>query len=743
MIRHGWSRVAVACAAAMMAVVVVAARPAVAQRQISADVYLDKARGMWLGELIGNYAGRPREGSVVRGGLVYNVDWNTVLATNPWIADDDTCFEYMYVSLLGQSASPDSNDIRNAWKANIPNPNSGLVYIANKQARWLMDAPPTGKSLIPPQTGSFRNNIHAAAIDSQITTESLGALVPGMRQRAADLSGTFAGVSNEGFSVHAAQFYAAMYADAATKSNVVTIIDDALAVVPRSSRTYQVIDAVRTFRSRQADPTDPNAWRACQTMLHDNYGEGSSNGRYLGSWTESTVNVGLTTMALLYGEGDFKKTVKIGVLGGYDNDCNPATAAGLLGMIKGYEGLGTSGAGILAELKAITGNTLYTPSDAYDARCLTTVKSVTTVSQEKEDGVARLFASAAERQIIAAGGQVVGEGAQKVYNLPEDVAPAPIERPNPVGPGGLVGRVLAAGGTVTASASVARYITTYDRNNLASIIDGITDVSYNGYRPYWTRYGITPQPAGRDDWYQLSFPRDMTFNKVVYYEGDIGYNGINANPRTSPPYGGFFTDLTVEVLRGGQWQAVTGLAFSEALDPNAYYQTIEMAFDPIVGSAVRIRGNAGGTEQFTTIVELEACGAMGIAGDCNEDGVVDAADYIALKSRMGQGSAARWADGDFNFDGDVDWADLQELMANFGARGIGGAPVAPEPGSVMLLMFGAAALAGRRRGPRNARSAGCRGSCLPAGRCEVPPPTGQAGMEQPRHPALNIAALNI
>jgi len=247
------------------------------------------------------------------------------------------------------------------------------------------------------------------------------------------------------------------------------------------------------------------------------------------------------------------------------------------------------------------------------------------------------------------------------------------------------------------SASVAYRDPAYDRYNIESIIDGITDVSYNGYRPYWTRYGITPQPAGRDDWYQLSFPRNMTFNKVVFYEGDIAYGGrINDNPRLVEPKGGFFEDLTVEVFRGGQWQAVTGLAFSEALDPNSYYQIIEMAFEPIAGSAVRIRGNAGGTDQFTTIVEIEAYGAMGIAGDCNEDGVVDAADYIALKSRMGQESAATWADGDFNFDGDVDWADLQELMANFGTRCPGTAPAAPEPGSVMLLMFGAAALLCRR-----------------------------------------------
>lgn len=682
MIRFAGRQVPIACAAAVAAVLLaVTARPAAGQRQISADVYLDKARGMWLGELIGNYAGRGyvpgtttyREGYIVPGGADYDIGWDNVLATTTWVADDDTCFEYLYLDLLGQSVAPTSADIRDAWVANIP---ASSVYIANRQARYLMDPPPTGESLSPPETGAFRNNMHAAAIDSQITTESLGAMAPGLRQWAAEISGDFAGVSNEGLSVHAAQFYAAMYAAGAMESDVPTVIDQALAVVPLSSRTYEVIDAVRTFRSNQADPDD---WRACQTMLHDNYGLASSDGRYRG-WIESTVNVGLTTMSLLYGEGDFQQTVEIGVLGGYDADCNPATAAGLLGMIKGYAGI-DGNSGILAELPA-------TPADAYDVRCLTSVGALTTASQ-----VAQGFAAAAEMQIVAAGGSVVGQGAEKVYLLPDDVVTAPPELPNPDGPGGLVGRVLGAGGQVDVSASVSRYIPAQDRNNLASIIDGVTDVRYNGYRPYWTNDGNNPQPAG-GDWYQLDFPRDMTFNKVVFYEGDILYHGVNSNPRVVLPYGGFFEDLTIEVFRAGLWQAVTGLTFSEALDASAYYQTIEMTFDPIEGTAVRIRGNAGGSYQFTTIVELEARGAMGVAGDCNEDGLLEHAELMTFIANFG--GPGQWSDGDFNFNGLLDAADYVAMKRSWLAIADGGGDV-PEPTSLLLLLAGAALLPARRR----------------------------------------------
>ena len=77
-----------------------------AQRVISADSYLDRAKGMWLGELMGNYAGRPVEGQVARGGLTYAVDWDTVLATDPWVADDDTLIEYVYLDLIGGNPSP-------------------------------------------------------------------------------------------------------------------------------------------------------------------------------------------------------------------------------------------------------------------------------------------------------------------------------------------------------------------------------------------------------------------------------------------------------------------------------------------------------------------------------------------------------------------------------------------------------------------------------------------------------------
>ena len=83
-------------------------------------------------------------------------------------------------------------------------------------------------------------------------------------------------------------------------------------------------------------------------------------------------------------------------------------------------------------------------------------------------------------------------------------------------------------------------------------------------------------------------------------------------------------------------------------------------------------------------------------GDANLDGVVDAADYIALKQSFGMAAGARFQNGDFDLDGDVDGDDLAILQANLG-QVAAGASVIPEPATLSLAAMGALALLRRRR----------------------------------------------
>jgi len=143
-------------------------------------------------------------------------------------------------------------------------------------------------------------------------------------------------------------------------------------------------------------------------------------------------------------------------------------------------------------------------------------------------------------------------------------------------------------------------------------------------------------------------------------------------------------DGELQVVLMGDYQPKTGNSFL-LIDGGA----IDGAFDavclPELPSGMNWR-----LHQTESDLELTAT----LIGDADGNGVVNAADYIALKRSMGRGSGATLAMGDFDGDTDVDYDDLQLLIVGFGVAG-GSSPI-PEPGSAILLMFGAAALLRRR-----------------------------------------------
>ena len=50
-------------------------------------------------------------------------------------------------------------------------------------------------------------------------------------------------------------------------------------------------------------------------------------------------NAGVCILALLYGKGDFARTVEIATMCGWDTDCNAANVGTILGVLCGIEGL--------------------------------------------------------------------------------------------------------------------------------------------------------------------------------------------------------------------------------------------------------------------------------------------------------------------------------------------------------------------------------------------------------------------
>ena len=558
-----------------------------AEKIIFAYKLSDKLRGMWLGQLIGNYAGRDTEGKY--SGSTPNpasaVPW---IIKQEWDADDDTDIEYVALHIL-QTHGLDCNypEIAQQWRTHIGT--CGL-YLANKQAWYLM-----ADGYLPPDTGSRTYNEHWYSIDSQITTEMLGSISPGLVQSAIDLAGKFAHVTNTGFAVHAAQFYSAMYAAAFFEPNVTSVVTEALKSVPTTSRTYQVITDVLGWYMEDANDGSLD-WRTTRSRLYDKYQGAGSYGRYY-NWAESTINAGATVLAVLYGQGDFKNSIQIAVLAGWDCDCNAATAGGLIGIIKGFKNLPSD---------------LTDPNicgDVYKNVCRPYLPDPNKFYQQYDTitGITARLVDLAGQNILKNGGHTFGSGLLKTYHIPDVgfIRPEP-EKRDPNGPGGLVAEAIAAGITVTPTAAIQRYDAGNDRYNLNSIIDGVTDNSYNGHKAYYSR---TNQP-GEEDWYQLNFSRLVTFETLTFWQGDRIWQGINTYYKDDQPEGGFFQDLRVEVWRGGRFIAPANLEMSPALDRNEMYQKITFKFLPAVGDAIRIIGTPGGTQRYTTIMELEAGGGL-------------------------------------------------------------------------------------------------------------------------------------
>ena len=54
---------------------------------------------------------------------------------------------------------------------------------------------------------------------------------------------------------------------------------------------------------------------------------------------DAKLNAAYVLMGILYGEGDFEKSVTIALRCGQDNDCNASTVGGFLGVMYGYEAI--------------------------------------------------------------------------------------------------------------------------------------------------------------------------------------------------------------------------------------------------------------------------------------------------------------------------------------------------------------------------------------------------------------------
>ena len=314
------------------------------ERSISEEELHDKISAFWQGQLVGNYYGLPFENKYVDEAVpflvdriyTYEDDEAIVLNRSDWrgfipvfmdavegaFADDDTDIEFITLHAVEKYGLDITYyEITEMWKKHI----NRRIWVANSTARSLMS-----HGLVAPETGRKENNKNWFQIDPQLVNEIWSAFYPGMTKKAGDRALWGARITNDDWGTHPTIAYGVMISAAFFEKDVEKLVQMAIEAVPNEGPFAEGIRDVVRWHKENDD------WRDTRKKIHDKYYRYKKGTYEAPVSVVSSLNNGLCgIMAILYGEGDFMKTVSIAVSAGYDCDNQAATCAGLIGVIHG------------------------------------------------------------------------------------------------------------------------------------------------------------------------------------------------------------------------------------------------------------------------------------------------------------------------------------------------------------------------------------------------------------------------
>lgn len=297
---------------------------------LTKEVLMDKIRGGWAGQTIGCSYGGPTEfkfkGSMIQDyqPIVWYDDYIKETFENDPGLYDDVYMDLTFVEVLervGLDAPADSFALSFAR-------DDYRLWHANQAARYNIL-----NGIMPPESGHWMNNPHADDIDFQIESDFAGLMCPGMISTAAEICDRTGHIMNYGDGWYGGVFMAAMYATAYISDDIDNIVNQGLKTIPAESRFYRAISDVIKWHRQY-----PDDWKQCWFEFEKKHTseKGCPEGVFNSFNIDACVNAAYVVIGLLYGDGDFYRTMDIATRCGQDSDCNPATAAGILGVVLGY-----------------------------------------------------------------------------------------------------------------------------------------------------------------------------------------------------------------------------------------------------------------------------------------------------------------------------------------------------------------------------------------------------------------------
>lgn len=304
---------------------------------MSRATLMDKIKGAWAGQVLGCTYGGPTEFQY-RSCMIPDsrvIPWGEPDYVASYMKRVPTLYDDIYMDLtfvgvfdrLGLDAPADS--LADAFAHA-----DYYLWHANQAARYNIL-----RGIRPPMSGHWRNNPHADDIDYQIEADYAGIMSPGMPNSASKISDKVGHIMNYGDGWYGGVYIGAMYSIAFVSDNVEFIVTEALKTIPKKSKFYRCIkDVIGIWRSC------PNDWRRGWQLCEERWGAsdvGCGEGALAPLNIDAVINSAYVVFGLLYGNGDFARTIDISTRCGQDSDCNPASAAGILAAAIGYSKIPT------------------------------------------------------------------------------------------------------------------------------------------------------------------------------------------------------------------------------------------------------------------------------------------------------------------------------------------------------------------------------------------------------------------
>jgi hypothetical protein len=297
-------------------------------RELSREKIRDRIAGAWVGQMAGVSWAAILEfwylGAIIPDDQV--VAWTPALLDTAFVQDDLYVEIPFLETLHRQKAATRVEDFATAFAAT-----EYALWHANEAGRNNLRA-----GLGPFESGHYRNNRHADDIDWQIEADFAGIVSPGLPQAAADLAWRAGHLMNHGDGVYGGVWVAAMHARAFVARDLDEVIQAGLEAIPAGSRFRQTLDDVLRW-SRE----NPGDWTRVWQLVEDKWAgtDRCPHGAGAPYNIDAKLNAAYVLIGLLYGGGDFERSMRIAMRCGQDCDCNASTVGSILGNWVGYSGI--------------------------------------------------------------------------------------------------------------------------------------------------------------------------------------------------------------------------------------------------------------------------------------------------------------------------------------------------------------------------------------------------------------------